>query len=74
MNRKEHLTIEGLRKIVSLRASLNLGLSDDLNKAFPNTIPAPRPIIYLMSIPYPNWLACWFCRWEGCFVILSQKT
>ena len=40
---KEHLTTEGLRKVVSIRASSNNGLSDELKAAFPNTIPAPRP-------------------------------
>jgi hypothetical protein len=38
--RKEHLTKEGLLKIVSLKASLNLGLSESLKAAFPNIIPA----------------------------------
>jgi len=41
MSRKEHLTIEGLHKIVAIKASLNLGLSDKLKVAFPNVIP-PR--------------------------------
>jgi hypothetical protein len=42
MFRKEHLTTEGLRKIVSIRASLNNGLTDELNKVFPNVIPGAR--------------------------------
>ena len=41
MRQKEHLTIEGLHKIVAIKASLNLGLSDKLKVAFPNVIP-PR--------------------------------
>jgi hypothetical protein len=45
MNRKEHLTMEGLRKIVAIKASLNLGLSESLNKAFPNITPVPRPVV-----------------------------
>lgn len=32
---KEHLTEEGLTKIVNLKASLNLGLSDELKESFP---------------------------------------
>ena len=36
INTKEHLTIEGLRKIVSLKASINLGLTDELKGAFPD--------------------------------------
>ena len=39
LNRKEHLTIEGIRKLVSLRASLNSGLSDEVKLASP-----PRPL------------------------------
>jgi len=39
MNRQEHLTSEGLREIVSIKASMNKGLSEDLQIAFPNVIP-----------------------------------
>jgi hypothetical protein len=47
---KEHLKMEGLNKIVSLKSVLNNGLSDNLKIAFPNIIPeirppAPKPII-----------------------------
>jgi hypothetical protein len=45
MELKEHLTPEGLQKIVNLRTSLNLGLSEDLKIAFPNTILVPRPLV-----------------------------
>jgi hypothetical protein len=40
---KEHLTLEGLLKILSLKASLNLGLPDKLKEHFPNIIPTTRP-------------------------------
>jgi hypothetical protein len=40
MNKKEHLTISGLHKIVEIRASINAkGLSDELKAAFPYIIP-----------------------------------
>ena len=39
---KKHLTMEGLQKIVSYKASINLGLTDELKAAFPNTIPAEK--------------------------------
>jgi len=42
MSRKEHLTNEGLQKIVNIRAKINRGLSDELKIAFPNTIPVLR--------------------------------
>jgi len=42
--RKEHLTQEGLEKILALKANLNLGLSAELKAAFPNTVPVKRPL------------------------------
>ena len=33
MKRKEHLTIEGLHKIIAIRASMNRGLSEKLKLA-----------------------------------------
>jgi len=33
---KQHLTLEGLNKIISLKSSLNKGLSADLIEAFPS--------------------------------------
>ena len=38
MLNKEHNTLEGIQKIVNIKASLNLGLSEDLKEAFPNTV------------------------------------
>lgn len=35
--------MEGLKKILSLKASINLGLSDQLYKAFPDIVPVLRP-------------------------------
>lgn len=45
MNKKEHLTIEGLNKIVSIKASINNGLSEILTKSFPNIAPVERPFV-----------------------------
>lgn len=45
MKAGQHLLMEGLQDIVNLRASINLGLSEDLKTAFPNTIPISRPVI-----------------------------
>ena len=45
MVNKEHLTPEGLRKIVAIKASMNLGLSEKLKSAFPDVVPVPRPIV-----------------------------
>ena len=43
IERREHLTPEGLRQIVAIRASMNLGLSEKLQLAFPNIVPVERP-------------------------------
>jgi len=40
---KEHLTLEGLRKIVAIRASINKGLTPKLNESFIHIVPVPRP-------------------------------
>lgn len=41
---KEHLTEEGLIKIVSIKSKMNgNGLSDKLNKEFPKLVPIIRP-------------------------------
>lgn len=44
---KEHLTAYGFKEILSIRASMNLGLSDDLKTAFPDITPFPRPLVKL---------------------------
>lgn len=66
--RKEHLTYKGLLEIVSLKASLNLGLSEDLNKAFPKVVPKDRPLVELKTIQDPNWIVG-FADGESCFFV-----
>ena len=39
MLKKEHSSLEGIQKEVSIKSSLNLGLSKDLKEEFPKTIP-----------------------------------
>jgi hypothetical protein len=50
VNIKKHLTMKGLQKIVSLKASINLGLNDELKAAFPYTLPILRPLVESMQI------------------------
>ena len=45
MIRKEHLSEDGLRKIVAIKAAMNLGLSEKLKVAFPDVVPVERPKI-----------------------------
>jgi len=63
---KEHLTPEGLRKIIAIRASVNNGLSEALKEAFPDIIPVMRPERNNISIYNPQWLAG-FTSGEGSF-------
>lgn len=63
---KEHLTLDGLLKLVGLKASLNLGLPEDLQKAFPSAIPAMRPSYVFGGIRDPQWLAG-FASGDGSF-------
>ena len=42
---KEHLTLDkDLEKILSIKASMNLGLSDELQLSFPDIKPRSRPL------------------------------
>lgn len=65
---KEHLTEEGLNKLISLKSSSNLGLSDKLKEAFPNVMAIARPLVKDRVIKDPNWMAG-FIDGEGCFNI-----
>ena len=73
MDRQEHLTPEGLNKIVRIKASMNKGLSEDLQMAFPNVTPVSRPIVDVAIIPNPNWIAG-FVSGEGCFSVNIAKS
>lgn len=54
MERKEHLTQGGLKKIVAFKANLNQGLSDKLKAAFPDVVPIPRPLVKNQTILDPE--------------------
>lgn len=69
---KEHLTTQGLLKIVSIRASMNKGLTKVLNTAFPNITPIPRPLVQLPEKIDHYWVAGFVCA-EGCFQVKIRK-
>jgi len=78
MLNKEHNFLEGIKKIVNLRASLNLGLSSDLNKAFPKTIPTKKLESYskcntVYNNLHPEWVAG-FSTGESNFFIAVQES
>ena len=66
MNNKVHLSIEGLHQIMSIKAAMNLGLSDIQKLEFFNLKPIPRPIILTENIPDPYWITG-FVNGEGTF-------
>ena len=72
---KEHLTINGLRKIVSIKASMNLGLqnTNEIKVTFPDIIPVMRPKVEDILIRDPHWLVG-FTEGEGCFNVTIQKS
>ena len=52
---KEHLTLEGLKKTLALKASINKGdLPDNIKAAFPDITPTDRPLVTNQKIPDPN--------------------
>ena len=69
---KEHLNTAGLRKIISLRASLNTGLTPVLREHFPDVVPCVRPKVEVASTFDPYWLLG-FVEGEGCFYIKIDK-
>ena len=70
---KDHLTIEGLNKIINIKAAINKGLSKELIEFFPNIIPVNRPIIVTSDIPDPNWISG-FSSGESCFDVKTNKS
>lgn len=70
---KKHLTPEGLKEVVSLKAVINLGLNDELKKAFPDVIIVSRPVVVNKKIKDLHWLAG-FIDGEGCFQIKISKS
>lgn len=69
----EHLTLEGLQKIVNIKASMNRGLSNKLVAEFPNTVPAGRPKVENPIIPDPQWIAG-FASGEGCLMVRTRNS
>lgn len=57
MQNKSHLTAEGLQEIISIKSSLNLGLSEELKFSFPKIKTVKRSIIIPTSIPDFHWIS-----------------
>jgi len=68
LKKKEHLTIEGLHKLLAIKAVTNKGLPEVLKETFPNITSIERPRVFDSKIPDPNWLAG-FSTAEGSFMV-----
>lgn len=78
VNNKNHLTKEGLRELVSIRASINKGLPERLQVAFPDVTPILRPQVKKTTLEsntpeVKHWVAG-FVTGEGCFFIKTSKS
>jgi len=76
INNKAHLTVEGLNKIVNLKASMNLGLSEKLKLEFPGYQVMGRPIFNCIEVATninPSWISG-FVSAEGNFDVRTPKT
>jgi hypothetical protein len=51
MNNKEHLTDEGLNRIISLKSILNRGLTEKIKLDFPNINYLERPVFKVSDLP-----------------------
>jgi len=70
IKQKNHLTKKGFIGILSLKASFNNGLSEELKMVFPNIIPYLRPqsITPKLETIDPQWVSG-FVDGDGCFYI-----
>jgi hypothetical protein len=74
VNNKAHLTVEGLKELVNIKASMNLGLSDTLKSEFAGYTPVERPAInYENVILNPHWISG-FTSAEGNFDVRIPVT
>ena len=82
---KAHLSNEGISKIINIKSSMNLGLSETQRSNFSLTFwveckkaeeqinPVVRPIIITNNIFDPNWISG-FTSAEGCFDVSFRKS
>ena len=74
MKQGKHLNKEGLKKILALKASFNLGLFDQLNEALSDIVLVLRPNLKdSLLILDLNWFAG-FTDAEGCFLVSIRES
>ena len=58
---------------MSIKATMNLGLSEKLKTAFPDIENIQRPLVKELENLDPNWIAGFVCG-EGCFFVNIFKS
>ena len=70
---KEHLSLEGIKKLVLIKSSMNLGLSPELKAHFPDLTVQQKEKISDYKIKDPQWVAG-FSSGEACFIVDINKS
>lgn len=73
VSNKEHLTLEGLNRLVSIKASMNKGISKELKPLLLDIKPMVLSITERNTVTNPYWFAG-FTSGEGCFSIRIHKS
>ena len=73
LKNKEHLDKKGFMKVLSIKASINSGLSDQLELSYPEVKPMKRYLFNNKSIADPNWIAG-LTSGDGCFFISIRNS
>jgi NADH:ubiquinone oxidoreductase subunit K len=77
MSEKEHSNLQGIQTIVNYKASMNWGLSDELKKAFPDTVPVKKEDIvsnYNILVSAKEWMAGFSTGESNFFTVQKSKT
>jgi len=70
---KAHLNKEGFHKILSIRAGLNKGFSDELKLTFPHTKAVTKPLVKNTDVMDFNWIAG-LASGDGCFYVSIRNS
>ena len=70
---KAHLNKEGFNKILSIRAGLNLGFSDELKLSFPDIKAVTKPLVKNTDVMDSNWIAG-LASGDGCFYVSIRNS
>lgn len=62
---KEHLTTDGLNKLVAIKSSMNKGLSTELQQAFSQVKPNLRPDVNKKYIINYKWRLFFYSYWKS---------